>query len=125
MKKLYWVGISVSLVGILALYFIASIQKPQFKPIPQITSEDVGKLLTTEGRIVYKKVHPNGHIFLTLKKDGKLIQVPLFKSFLEHTIFKHVYFKLGQKLRVTGVVEEYHGNLQIIPRKESDVKIYD
>jgi len=125
MKKFYSIAISISLVGILALYLIASTQKPQFKPISQITSEDIGKLVTTEGKIVYKKVHPNGHIFLTLKSNGKTIQLPLFKSFLQRTIFKHVYFKLGQRIKVTGVIDEYNGLLQIIPRKEADVKIYD
>jgi DNA/RNA endonuclease YhcR with UshA esterase domain len=125
MKKFYLVAILISLIGILTLCLIATTQKPQFKPISQISSEDIGRLITTEGKIIYKKIHPSGHIFLTLKEGDKTIQVPLFKSFLQNSIFKHVYFKFGQKIRVTGVVDEYNGILQIIPREESDVKIYD
>jgi DNA/RNA endonuclease YhcR with UshA esterase domain len=33
--------------------------------------------------------------------------------------------KKGQKIVVSGVVDEYKGKLQIIPRKASDIKVVE
>lgn len=129
MKKpnlLIVVCVIFSLTGLFLIYIAAINIEPKQLKISEINFEFVGRAVSTKGYINYKNSHPNGHIFLTLSDDGSNIQVPLFAGFvsaLTENGFDINDLRKGSKIAVEGLVSEYRGELQIIPRKPSDVKI--
>ena len=94
--------------------------------IGEITSDSVGKSVSAVGTITYRSNHPAGHIFLTVADGNSKIEVPLFSGFvtkLEESGVDSSYFSKGTKIQVKGLVDQYKGSLQIIPRKVDDIKI--
>ncbi|MEM5883088.1 MAG: OB-fold nucleic acid binding domain-containing protein [Candidatus Aenigmatarchaeota archaeon] len=81
--------------------------------------------MKTEGKIVYANFHPSGHLFLTITDGKKKLQVPLFSSFMEKLKerISEEELKEGRTISITGIVSEYKGELQIIPRKVEDIKV--
>ena len=115
-----------SLIGLFLIYIATINLQPREIEISDITPELIGRTVTTHGIIVYKKVHPEGHVFLTLSDNKTKIQVPLFAGYMNSLKERNLTekdFKPGEKLIVSGLVDEYKGSLQIIPRKLSDVKL--
>ena len=123
---LLFLSLICSFIGLVLIYFAARNLQPKEMSISEITPELIGRTVTTHGIIVYKKVHPEGHVFLTISDNKTKIQVPLFagymKSLEERNLTKRD-FKVGEELIVSGLVDEYRGSLQIIPRKLNDVRI--
>jgi len=63
---------------------------------------------------------------LTISDDDTKIAVPLFAGYLND--LKDVGlteddFYEGVEISVSGLVDEYQGQLQIIPRRKDDIKI--
>lgn len=124
-KKILTISLLLSFVGLSLIYFAAVNVKPKEIDLNEINFELVGRSVTTVGEIVYKKEHPAGHIFLSLAKENTRVQVPIFaglRNELEKE-FNLTELKEGRKLRVTGLVGEYRGQLQIIPRKCEDLEV--
>ena len=109
-----------SLVGLLLIYLAALALKPIELTINEITPELIGRSVTVRGEIIYKRSHPSGHLFLLIADKGKKVQVPIFSSLMNY--FEGDDFRKGKWLRVSGVVDEYKGQLQIIPRKPEDIE---
>jgi len=129
MKKpelLIIVCIFFSLVGIVLIYIAAINIEPTQLKISEISFDLVGRSVKTKGYISYKSSHPNGHIFLTLSYDGSNIQVPLFAGYvsaLTENDFDLNDIQKGSEISVEGLVGEYRGQLQIVPRKPDDIKL--
>jgi len=124
--KNYLLLVPFSIAGLVSLFFVAKTSVPQTSSLGEIDSSSVGKTLSVTGKIIYKKIHPAGHIFLTISDGSTRIDVPLFSGYLknlEKVGITQYDLRVGTKITVTGVVEEYKGNLQIIPKKISDFKI--
>ncbi len=115
-----------SLTGLILTYFAAKNIEPVEIEISQINHELIGRVVSTRGKIVYKKLHPAGHLFLSLEEKNSKIQVPIFSSLMnkmgENGIEEEDFF-IGRILEVRGVVDEYQGQLQIIPRKVEDLRL--
>lgn len=125
-KKLIFVCIVSSIVGLVLIYIAAANIQPSTVRIKQIDSQFVGKTVKTTGYIIYKNNHPAGHVFLTIAENGTKIQVPLFAGFVNSLNENDVSvddFRKGAKISITGLVGEYKGQLQIVPRKPNDIKI--
>ena|SRR3990172_10340167 len=127
-KHLFLIVSAISaIVGISLIFYAATKIEPAQIRIRDITSEMVGSSVTAAGFITLKTVHPDGHIFLTLSDDNQnKIAVPLFAGFvseLRSSRFNTNRLQKGTELEVTGIVDEYKDQLQIIPRKSSDIKI--
>ncbi|MEM5794545.1 MAG: OB-fold nucleic acid binding domain-containing protein [Candidatus Aenigmatarchaeota archaeon] len=114
-----------SILGLILIYFSALSIQPQEVKISEITFEFVGKSVRTSGKIIYANSHPSGHLFLTITDGKKKLQVPLFSSFMEKLKERigEEELKEGKIISVTGIVSEYKGELQIIPRKVEDIKV--
>ena len=126
--KNYILLVPFSIAGLISLFFVAKTSVPQKSSLGEIDSSSVGKTVSITGRIVFKKVHPAGHIFLTISDGNARIQIPLFSGYLknlERNGISSYDFKMGTTITVTGLVEEYKGNIQIIPRKVGDIKILE
>jgi len=125
-NKLIIICFLSSLTGIALIYVAAIRMQPATIELKEINSNLVGKAVTTEGFITYKSSHPAGHFFLTISENDKKVQVPLFAGFmseLKKVGIGEKDFKSKARIVVTGTVDEYRGQLQIVPRKVEDIKI--
>ena len=132
-NRLVYACIACSVVGLALIYIAARSIRPESTPISEISFDMVGRSVKTTGYISYKSSHPNGHIFLTITDgDGSSMQVPLFagfvSSFEQHNKqrAKTDELRRGSIIEIEGLVGEYRGQLQVVPRKPDDLKIlYD
>lgn len=115
-----------SLIGLSLIYFSAKNVEIVEVKLFEVTPEIVGRVVSTKGKIVYKRLHPSGHLFLTLEEGGTKIQIPIFSSLmskLEENGISEENFSIGKILEIKGLVDEYQGKLQIIPRKVDDLRL--
>ena len=115
-----------SVLGIMLIYFASASIKPVEVQISDLSFDYVGKVATVSGTIVYKKEHPAGHIFLTLSDGENKLQVPIFYGVvknLEGSDTTKEMLKYKTYLTVTGMVDEYNGELQIVPRNADDIEV--
>lgn len=120
--------LSFSLLGLVLIYLAAINISPTRTEISEISAESVGKSVTVSGKITYASLHPAGHLFLTISDGANSIQVPLFAGFISQLNDAGVStqdLKKGVEIEITGLVGEYRGELQVVPRKTDDVKILD
>ncbi len=118
MKTLVFISLLISIFGISILYILTKTTAISEVSIDKIDTTYLGKTITTSGKIIavyYRK----GHIFLTLY-DKRYINVAIFSNVAK---FLTEEPKKGQRIIVTGVVEEYQGRLQIVPKKAEDIKM--
>jgi len=112
---------AIAIFGICLLFHLAKTSKPNFVPLSEIDSTYIGKTISTSGRIVYVNYN-KGNIFLTIYDKNSSISVPIFSNIAKYL---DVNLRKGQKIVVSGMVDEYKGKLQIIPRKTSDIKVVE
>ena len=65
-------------------------------------------------------------MFLTIGDGKSKIEVPLFAGFVNSLSDNDISvedFRKGVTISVTGLVGEYKGQMQIVPRKPNDLKI--
>lgn len=87
--------------------------------ISDITSADKGEIVTISGTINEVERSKDGqHLFVTLSDSAnEKILVPIFSN----TNIDQTQFIVGENLKVTGEVEIYDGDLEIIPQTSEDV----
>jgi DNA/RNA endonuclease YhcR with UshA esterase domain len=125
-NKLVLICLFSSAAGLVLIYFAAINIQPSIIKMSEIDSQLIGKTVKTTGYIIYKNNHPAGHVFLTIGDGQSKIQVPLFAVFVNSLNENDVSvddFRKGVRISVTGLVDEYKGQLQILPRKPNDIKI--
>lgn len=116
----------VSISGLVLIYFASLNIEPQKIAIRDITADMEGRRIITTGYLAEKRKHEDGHLFLTISDDKTKIQIPLFADFmksLEQAGITADDFHLNDKISVRGMLENYKGKLQIIPKNLNDVKI--
>lgn len=118
MIKLSLICFIISVLGILGIYYLSSKTQIENVEIEKIDRTYLGKTITTSGKVI-SATYNKGNIFLTIK-DNSQINVVIFSNVAK---FLDKYPKKGDNLIITGVVSEYKGKLQIIPRKPEDVVI--
>ena len=119
-------SLSTSLIGLVLIYIASANLEPQKISISDITADLEGRRISTSGYIVAKTANPNGHLFLTISDNKTKIEVPLFSDLmnsLEQSGITKNDFHLHGQISVQGTLENYKGNLQIVPKKPNDVKI--
>lgn len=114
------ISLSVSIAGLLMIYFTAKSIEPDPISISEVDDTLVGTLISVKGFIVSKTDHDTGHIFLTISDGRKKLHVPIFSSVADR-LDNRFYLEKGAEISVTGNVDEYRGQLQVIPRKPGDV----
>ena len=112
-------SLSMSVIGLLMIYMAAKNIEPETVEIGEITGDLVGRTVATEGYIKSEKMHEDGHLFLTITDGKRNLQVPIFSSLMQHMDAGE--FKQKARIRVTGLVDEYRGSLQVVPRKPGDI----
>lgn len=112
-------SLSMSVIGLLMIYMAAKNIEPETVKIGEITGDLVGRTVATEGYIKSEKMHEDGHLFLTITDGKRNMQVPIFSSLMQHMDAGE--FKQKARIKVTGLVDEYRGSLQVVPRKPEDI----
>lgn len=85
-----------------------------------ITKADIGKKFSLEGKIVSKHVSSQGHIFTNvLLENGQSIAMPIFSSLQ----IDKTDIVVGTVIFINGRINEYKGELQIVPKYPDDIKI--
>lgn len=125
-KTLLTASLSISIIGLIVIYFATLFIEPAKIEISDITPELEGRKISVVGHITQKREHQDGHLFLTLSDGKSTIDVPLFSDMmttLENFGISAKEFKFGKKVSVGGVLEIYKGKLQIVPRSPEEIKI--
>jgi len=120
------ISLLTSLIGLFLIYIAAINLEPKQIELKDINSELIGRSVVTTGEIVHRRTHEVGHLFLTISDGETRIEVPLFAGFmntLKEVNLTEDDFEKGVKISVSGLVDEYQGQLQVIPRRKDDVKI--
>ena len=115
-----------SFVGLILIYIATLNIQPTPIKLNEINSDLIGRKVITQGEIVYKRTHVAGHLFLTISDDNDKIQVPLFSSFmgnLKENGYTEDDFGIGTKILISGLVDEYNGELQLTPKRLNDIEI--
>ena len=120
-KKLILISIAVSVIGIAVLYFLSLQKGPEKTQIDSLDSDSVGKVVSVYGTIVSKQKSKNGHLFLKISDGEKKTDVVIFANVMKF-FESDSEFVTGKTILVKGLLEEYKGNLEIVPRKPDDVK---
>lgn len=88
----------------------------------EITKENIGDSTTVDCIILSKYVHPNGSVFLTVKTSAdQEIQVPVFKNIN----YDSEKLSTGDLLRISGKIQEYKGDLEVIPNNADDIIVIE
>jgi len=121
MKKILIGSIVTAVIGTFLLFYVAKISEPNFIPLNEIDSTYVGRTVSTSGRIT-SITYSKGNIFLTIYDKNSTISVPIFSNVAKHL---DVPLRKGQRIIVSGLVNEYRGKIQVVPRKASDIRVVE
>ncbi len=121
MKVFLVINIIVAIIGLCLLFYASKNSQPAYISIKEIDSTYIGKTISTKGEIVYVSYN-KGHVFLKIREENSTIDVPIFSNIAK---FLDIELRKGETISVTGIVDEYKGKLQIIPRKTSDIKVIE
>lgn len=110
-----------SLTGIALLYLGAVQTRPSLTPISRINTDFIGLKTKISGRVIDLHGHSEGHVFLKVKDNsGGVISVPVFSG---------VNSKLNEKIelldtiQIEGRIENYRGELEIIPEGAESIQV--
>lgn len=103
--QLLRICLSVAVIGIVSLFFLTKTLEAKEVKISSITPEYIGQTISTSGT-VSKIAFNNEMTFITLEADEENFPVVFFQE------IKDVFS--GEQIVVSGKVQEYKGNLQIV-----------
>ncbi len=109
------VSLAVSTAGLILLIFLVLTKPPL--PISAITPEDIGSRVHVTGTAKDLYRNPDGHVFFTLSGEAD-IKVVVFKDLAA----KNGCLSPGKRIILRGAVEEYMGELEVIPSKTADIR---
>lgn len=114
-RSLLLLSLACSFLGLLGLYLISLwIELPQIK-VAEVTPELVGQSTRLCGELSWKYVQQRGHVFFRLSDETGSIKVVVFNSSAKQ--LGAYELKEGQRVCVVGRIDEYKGELEIIPAR--------
>jgi len=122
---IFWF-IFTSFLGLILIYIAAINLQPVKIEISKISPEIIGRMVLISGKITQKTPNPAGHLFLVISDNKSNIQVPIFVSLMNDLKKNNITendFKINKIITINGLVGEYRGQLQVLPRKASDINL--
>ncbi len=116
-EKLYRISLLTSVIGVLVLLIFSYTTNPEVKEISEIGPGDIGSKVEVTGTVEDKYVAQDGHMFFHVKKNGDKIDVALFADNLEGMGLDPEVIEENDRITVSGDIDMYEGELQIIPTK--------
>lgn len=101
----------VAIVGLACIYFAVKNIEPTELEIGAIEDSIIGKLVKITGRIENIRKSRSGNSYWTVD-DGNSITVPILDG-----KFKKLNPKRGDTVTVLGIVSEYNGELEVMPKE--------
>lgn len=114
-----------SIIGILVLYFIALYLPSTEMDIGEVTGNVIGSVVKVEGQVEDFYEHRSGHYFFDLADGTGKVRVVVWEQMVEELRLGGVNvsdIRDGARLEITGTVERYRGELELIPIR-SQVRI--
>ncbi|MCS4541663.1 MAG: exodeoxyribonuclease VII large subunit [Euryarchaeota archaeon] len=103
------------------LYISSILVEPALTYIGKIDQRDIGNSVKISGSISDVKLNPQGHVFLTIEDSTGQIRASIFNQ-ISKKIDSSLFFA-GNLIEISGTLDEFRGQLQIIPKNSRDVKI--
>lgn len=118
-ESLLKLSLVTAVAGLLVLVFLLK-TIGEAKEIAAIDEGDIGKELKVFGTISSVYVSKNENIFLKLADDSGEISVVVFKNMARK--LNAQLLKKGDAVEVYGKIQEYEGELEIIP---NEIRVID
>jgi len=125
-KTLTKISVVGSVLSIILLYFITLNINPEGMAIGNLDRSLIGRSVSITGKITSLYVN-NGNIFMNVADESGEIKAVLWKDTLEMVRANGIdsdAFEIGKKINMTGEIQEYKGELEIVPVK-GVVKLVD
>ena len=101
------IALSISLVGLTALYIITETTTVPLNNIAEIDMTDMGKDVSIQGRIVKVNDYEKTIVLAVEDTEKNVISVILFKD-------GKTSIQTGLNIIINGEVEEYNGQIELI-----------
>jgi len=102
----------LTISGLLITYYAISNVDPKEMKISDINESAKGNLVTITGNIKTIKQSKSGNVYLTVDDGTDKITVPLLGALPQ----KFPDIKKDQLVRITGIVSEYNGQPEVMPK---------
>jgi RecJ-like exonuclease len=102
----------LTISGLLITYYAISNVDPKEMKISDINESAKGNLVTITGNIKTIKQSKSGNVYLTVDDGTDKITVPLLGALPQ----KFPDIKKDQLVRITGIVSEYNGQSEVMPK---------
>ena len=109
------ISILVSVAGIAALFLISMMFTEE---VTEISELKIGQMERITGMVTSVYVSRDSHVFLKVADNTGEITVVAFKN---SNIDEAYDLELGEEVSVTGRVDEYKGDLEIIAKEISKI----
>lgn len=106
-----------SIIGIISIYFVSFLFSAEEIKTGEITETFIGRKVKVSGSVDNIRFHNNGHIFFDLKDNTGSIDVVIWEDRVESLKLSGTdlsKIENGFGIELTGNVESYKGNLQIV-----------
>ncbi len=103
------ISITIAIIGIISLYIFTTVFENKIA-VFEIT-EFVGERVTVEGTVSDYHVSKDGHVFFEVHDSSGGVDVVAFRN---SNIEQAYHLKEGQRIKLTGKVQEYKNELEII-----------
>jgi RecJ-like exonuclease len=109
------ISILVSIVGVVSLFLISAIFTEEVTDISELK---IGQMERISGMVTSVYVSRDSHVFLNVADKTGEISVVAFKN---SNIDEAYDLEVGEEISVSGRVEEYKGDLEIIAKEISKI----
>ena len=120
MKLLTWLSLSVVLVGVIILFFVNLKYSVKSIPISEV-GKHIGEWAKITGKVSYVS-YRKGNLFLKVSQGNSSVYVFVYRDVAK--LLPHMFLK-DKTVSVQGVVQEYKGNLEVVLKKPSDLKVVE
>ncbi len=114
--KLLALSLAISTIGLFMLLFVSATQEPM--PISAITPDDIGSRAYVKGTVSELRTSPDGHLFFVLSDTQGSIKAVAFADVAKDL----PCVENSRVIEIRGLVDEYRGEIEIIPSRAEDVK---
>lgn len=119
MKESFLIKVCItgSIAGLVSLYFISFMIVPEEIGPGELSPEFLGRKVRLSGTVQELRTHPSGHVFFELADETGSADVVIWEDKAEQLLLSGVNvskIENGVGMEVTGSVEYYKGNLQVV-----------
>lgn len=112
---LYKICLVFSVAGIVLLFAFTVLLGPEKVELSSIDESYVGDRITTEGYVNDVRHSEDGHLFFHVKGGSGDIKIAVFSDNMREMGLKKGTIVNGDRVRVTGDVKRWKGEIEIIP----------